>query len=285
MKNKVNIFLTGGNGFIGKNIIEQLGEKYCIYAPTHKELDLLSTDKVEKFFQAHDIDVVIHTANIGGNTKEQKVQNILETNLRIFFNISRCSSYFKKMIHLGSGAEFGKQLPVINAREEALGERIPTDEYGFYKFIVAKFIEETDLPIYNLRIFGIFGKYEDYSFRFISNIIYQALHNQPIVIKKNAVFNYIYVDDFIRLLSCFIEHNPTYKSYNIGFTRSYKLLDLAKLILKIMKRNDKIHIIEKGFSNEYTCDITRLKNEKLPIRMQNIERSISELIEWYKNTI
>ena len=39
-----NILITGGSGFIGKNLREQLQGKYNIYAPSHSELELLDYD-------------------------------------------------------------------------------------------------------------------------------------------------------------------------------------------------------------------------------------------------
>ena len=45
------IFLTGGTGFIGRNIIEQLVNKYHFIAPPHKQLDLTNSKAVEKFFK------------------------------------------------------------------------------------------------------------------------------------------------------------------------------------------------------------------------------------------
>ena len=59
-------------------------------------------------------------------------------------------------------------------RESYFGRHIPTDIYGFSKYVIAKDIESVRRNIYNLRVFGIFGKYEDYKRRVISNNICQT---------------------------------------------------------------------------------------------------------------
>ena len=41
-----NIFITGGSGFIGRNLKEYLQNKYKVFVPSHKELDLMMTDEV-----------------------------------------------------------------------------------------------------------------------------------------------------------------------------------------------------------------------------------------------
>ena len=89
---KKKILLLGGNGFIGKNIIEQLGQKYDFSIPTSRELDLRSTTQVDRYFSKKRFDVVINAAVIGGSRREEYEKGMLEDNLRMFFNIVRNKS-------------------------------------------------------------------------------------------------------------------------------------------------------------------------------------------------
>lgn len=81
---KFRIFLTGGSGFIGRNIFEQLGEKYTILIPSHQELELTDAEAVREYLGSHPVDVVVHTANVGGNFAEKGFPNPAAYNLRIF---------------------------------------------------------------------------------------------------------------------------------------------------------------------------------------------------------
>lgn len=45
------ILLTGGSGFIGRNILPLLREKYCVVSPSRKELNLLEEAAVVEYLK------------------------------------------------------------------------------------------------------------------------------------------------------------------------------------------------------------------------------------------
>ena len=165
--------VTGGTGFIGKNIIEALSSKYTIYPPPHSELELLNEDDARAFFPSHHIDIVIHTAVRRGHRNALDLTSQLYNNTRMIFNIVRNKNYFRKMLFLSSGAVYDMRYYVPKMKESYFDTHVPLDGYGLSKYIAAKYVELAD-NIIELRIFGIFGKYEDYAIRFISNAICKA---------------------------------------------------------------------------------------------------------------
>ena len=167
---KTSILLTGSTGFIGRNIHEQLRDTYLFHIPSHKDLDLTDLNSVNTYFSSHPIDVVIHCASLGGRRNSLYIPDSVEKNLRMFFNIVRQKHFFKKMIYLGSGAEYDKNRQMSKVKESQFGDNIPQDQYGFYKYFCSRYAAY-DPQIINLRLFGVFGKYEDYTTRFISNNI------------------------------------------------------------------------------------------------------------------
>lgn len=277
------ILLTGGNGFIGKNIVEQLRGKYIFFVPTHKELDLSDATAVEKYLSSHPVDVVVHTANVGGNKAEADLSDVAAYNLRIFFNLVRNSRYFKKFIYLGSGTQYGKQLSIVRVREEDFDKRIPADEFGLYKYIAAKYIEELGDRMINLVLFGIYGKYEPYYFRFISNALCRALFDMPLTISQNVYFDYLYIDDFVKILEYFIENKPKYRTYNLGTGKPIDLVTIAKKVLKMTGKKLEIQITKDGLKDEYTCDNSRLMKELGDFRFTDLEKAMRLLYAWYKS--
>ncbi|MCR4312969.1 MAG: NAD(P)-dependent oxidoreductase [Candidatus Roizmanbacteria bacterium] len=280
-KIRKTIFITGAGGFIGKNLTEQLNKKYNLLTPRHKDLDLLEEKAVDNFFKKNKIDVVINCAVIGGSRKEEHVDSSLSDNLRIFFNLLKNKDKYKKMIHLGSGAEYDKSKPIINVKESDFDRTIPQDEYGFFKYICSKYIEK-EKNIVCLRIFGLFGKFEDYRYRFISNAIVNNIKGLPITINQNVFFDYLYIDDFVKIVDYFISNNVKQKFYNIGTGKKIDILTIAKKINLISDKKSKIIIKSKGLNNEYSCDNQRLINELKKFKFASFDQSLRELYLWYK---
>lgn len=281
MKNKKKILITGANGFAGKNLKEYLTNKYMLFTPSHKDLDLLREKEVDNFFMTHNIDVVIHTAVVGGSRKEETQESALSKNLRMFFNILRNKKRFKKIIYFGSGAEYDKRFPIAQVKESDFDKRVPADEYGYVKYLCSKYIENSE-NIVCLRIFGLFGKYEDYRYRFISNAICRNIFGLPITIRQNVYFDYLYINDFVRIVEYFIEHNTEHKFYNIGTGSRIDLKTIAEKINEISDKKSEILIKNSGLNNEYTCDNSRLTGEIKGFKFTEFDNYMTELYNWYK---
>lgn len=278
----MKILITGGTGFIGKNLVGYLQYKNELFAPTHQELELMDENSVSDFFRRHSVDVVIHCAVRPGHRNAKDPTNQLYNNLRMFFNIIRNHHKFGKMILISSGLVYDMRHYQPKMKEDYFDTHVPADEAGFSKYIIAKHIEKLD-NIVELRIFGIFGKYEDYAIRFISNAICKAIFDLPITVKQNRKFDYIYIDDLMPIADYFIENKGNYKSYNVTPNKATELLFLAEKVRKISEKNLPIIVKERGMGLEYSGDNNRLKEEIKDLRLTDIDTAIKKLYEWYVN--
>ncbi len=283
----MNIFITGSSGFIGSHLKEYLKKHYSYYnlfTPSSKELNLINEEEVDKYILSNKIDTIIHLANRGGTRDTLEMKNITEYNLRIFFNIAKHEKDVKKIISFGSGAEYGKDKPIINAKEEDYLKYIPKDEYGFYKWITSKHIEQCD-NIVQLRIFGCYGEYEDYRYKFISNAIVKNILHLPIIIYKNVYFDYIYVEDLLKIIDLFIHNDIKYKIYNATTGKKVDLITLANLINETSDFKSEISILNSGLNNEYTSNNVRLINEFKDLTFTSYKNSIKKMREYFVNNM
>ena len=277
----MKILLTGGSGFIGKNIRESyLSSKYEIISPSSKELNVSDESSVDDFFRTHTVDYVIHSAIKPAHRNALDVNNIFYTNTRMFFNLERHKHEYKKMLVIGSGAIYDCRNYRPKMKEDDYTMFIPADDHGYCKYVCEKVIEHST-NIYDLRVFGIFGKYEDYAIRFISNAICKTIFDLPITIKQNRKFDYLFVDDLYKILDWFIEQNPLYKSYNITPDSSISLYELASIVKKISKKDLPIIVHQEGDGLEYSGDNTRLISELTKFSFTPIEEAIKQLYFWY----
>jgi len=198
----------------------------------------------------------------------------------MFFNIAKQSSKVQKIIHFGSGAEYGKHKPIIDASEDDALIALPQDDYGFYKSVCARYIDKCN-NIYNLRIFATYGKYENYRFKFISNAIVKNLLKLPIEIMQNVYFDYIDIDDMIPMIAHFIEHDGKYRTYNISKGEKVDLVTLAHTINDVSDFKSEITVKNTGLNLEYTSSNDRIMSEH-PFHLSTHHETITRLMDYYR---
>lgn len=273
----MKILITGTNGFVGKNLQEFFRNKsYNLYCPKRGDLNLLDSQGVFDYLTTNKFDVVIHC----GVTLSS-----VEENLKMYFNIERCSDSFGKLICIGSGAEYDKDHYIPKMKEDYFGKYIPQDIYGFSKYVIAKDIESIHRNIYNLRVFGIYGKHEDYNRRFISNNICRLLCDLDISMNRNMFFDYLYVDDFSRIVEMFINKDPLERSYNICNGTPVDFLTFAQLIKETDARDKEIIIKQDGLNPEYSGDNSLFLTEFGDFEFTSHEQAIKELYLWYQKEL
>ena len=281
---KKTILLTGWTGFIGRNIKESyLSDKYNIISPTHKEIDFSDTELVDKFFKSNHFDVVLHTAVKPSHRGVEDRTNILYTNLRMFENLERNCDKFWKLINFGSGAIYDVSKNNSWVSENDIYKNMGSDDHSFAKYIIQKQIDNLSNFV-DLNIFGIFGKYEDYSIRLISNAIAKSLFKIPITLRQNRRFSYLYINDLFPIIEWFIENDQKFKSYNIVPDNYVELKDIVEEVANITW-NSEVEIRNDWYWLDYYWINSRLRDEYVDVKFTPITNAISELYSWYSENL
>ncbi len=279
----MKVLITGGDGFIARSLKEAFEKDYQVFNANRECLDLLDGRNVRAFVKDGGFDVVIHTATYDAapSFSTRDPQKVLEMNLRIFFNLVRCEDYFQKMIYFGSGAEFGREHWKPAMREDYFDTHVPGDQYGFSKYIMSRHAQRSG-KIYNLRLFGVFGKYDDWRYRFIPNLCCRAVFDMPLTIRRNAIFDFMYIDDLTRIVDWFMYHQPSQNVFNVCSGRAYQLAELADLIVAVSGKKLSIDIATPGAGKEYSGDNSRLMRELGGHDFLPIKQAIRALYGWYE---
>lgn len=278
----MKILITGGAGFIARNLFEQLANEHTIISCTRQELDLSNSKQVFDFLRKNKFDVVIHTATYDAAPKytTKDPLKVLENNLKMFFNIARCKDDYGKIIFFGSGAEYGREHWTPKMKEDYFDKHIPNDQYGFSKYIMTKYSLSSD-NIYNLRLFGVLGKYDDWRTRFIPNACCHAIFDLPIKINQNRFFDHIDINDVIYIVKWFISNKSLYKVYNLCSGNISDFRTLAEKIVNISCKKLNVLIENEGLGQEYSGDNSLLLREIKDYKFTSIDESLKKLYEWY----
>jgi GDP-L-fucose synthase len=246
------LLILGASGFVGRNLAERLFDKYELCAPSSQELDVLDEIAVSRYIKAYSFDIILNALDrkmdISMNNSDSRY---VVDRLRMFQNVARLHDYYGKMLYFGTGAEYGRTLPIEKISEDQFGRVIPQDSYGFLMYTMQMLAYQYK-NITNFRLFGIFGPYEQYKSRFISNAICKALCGYPITIRQNAVFDYLHTDDLCKMVEHYIENDMTHLSYNATSGENIELLELARLVQRLVNRDVPIFVAKEGYKNAYT---------------------------------
>lgn len=231
----IKILITGANSYIAKSIYNALKNKHDITCITRQDFDLTNSSETTKFFHNKYFDVVLHCAISGGNRLKKDTFEVVDNNLKMYYNLLEYKNKFNKFINFGSGAElYLKDTP-----------------YGLSKYIIKESILEHE-NFYNIRIFGIFDENE-LDTRFIKSCIKRYINKEPMLV-QNKKMSFFYMKDLITLVDHYIQSpsKSLLKESNCAYIDSTSLLDIANIINKLDDYEVPIYI-NTQISDDYEC--------------------------------
>ena len=248
MKNRV--LITGAEGFIARNIIQELKHKVEFIKVSRKShykiTNLLSFENLKN------IDIAIHCA------------------AKTFIPDSFTNPYKFYHFNINSSlkvAEFCrlkkiKTLIFINAYPYGIPKYLPIDEkhplephspYNSSKIISEKllidYLNDTTNVI-SLRVFNVYGQYQNKNF-LIPKVIKQIKNNEEIKLNDlRPKRDFLYIKDLVLLIENILISNSTSGVFNVGFGKSYSIEEIVKIISKLIQKDCKIQSLNKYRNNE-----------------------------------
>jgi nucleoside-diphosphate-sugar epimerase len=257
----MKILITGGNGYVGKSLYNFFKDKYNVTSISRNDFNLNNFEETKLFFKDRYFDVVIHCAISGGSRLKEDTVDVVDNNLKMYYNLLNNKDSYKKFINFGSGAEFTN----------------PNSFYGKSKIIISESIKDKP-QFYNIIIYGVFDENE-LDTRFIKSNIKRYINKEPMIINSNKKMTFFYMNDLIKLVNHIIISDPgklTHLNW-ASYGNNYSLFEIAQMINNLDNHKVDINIINK-FDADYTTDF----NSTYPLEYVGLENGIKKTYELLK---
>ena len=273
---KGKILFTGGNGFIGRQIVPLLEQEgWEIVRPRSHQVRLEVTSEVDSLFKNQKYDAIIHGAIVGGRRDVDDSSDVFLTNMLMFENVFKHIDKTDLFINFDSGASLGRPSISEDPDGNDLGKIIPKDPYGFSKYCIAKRVLDNPKGM-NLRIFGCFGQYESGD-RFFAKNIRNYIEKKDIVIVKDRKMDFIYANDLYQIIRRCLGGDISERDINCVYKEKYYLSELAEMINTLDEHG--VNITKQGSYKEFSyCGSA----PQLDIEFEGIEKGIRDCYEYYK---
>lgn len=245
-----SILVTGGRGFIGTNLTEELRSRgHDVWTsdimfgedPRHLRADTGVYQQMDAIFRDHKFDFVYHlAAEYGRWNGEDHYENLWRTNVVGTKNMLRLQEQHRfKMIFFSSAEVYGDYDELMS---EDVMERVPIKQMNDYA--ISKWAGELQclnhaamfgVEVVRVRPVGCYGPHEYYSrYRGVIPIfVYHCLHGLPFKVHRGHKRIFDYVEDTCRTFANISENFIPGEVYNIGGREDWvvSIEELAEIVL------------------------------------------------------
>ena len=322
----LKILVTGGAGFIGSAVVrlaigrghEVVNLDALTYAAclenvasvadstgyTFAHADIRDRAKLDKVFQAHQPDALMHLA--AESHVDRSIDGpgtFLETNITGTFNLLEAArAYWEaqgrpdtfRFHHISTDEVYGTLGPDGLFTEDT--PYAPNSPYSASKaasdHLVRAWHETYDLPVVLSNCSNNYGPYH-FPEKLIPVVILNALAGRDIPIYGDGtnIRDWLYVEDHADALMLVLERGVTGRSYNIGGENEVSNLDLVHMICAILDRvrpgpapyAEQIRFVSDrpGHDARYAIDPSRIRNELGWSPSVSLDEGLEKTVRWY----
>lgn len=280
------IIITGGFGFIGKNLIDFLSVKYQIvvvdkyideeFLKNNKDLkyykyDFFKDDNIKEIIEKENPNYIINLISIVSAERNMEIFNdMIQVNFNILLKLYEASkelTELKLFLQFGSGEEYGN----INSPFKESDREDPNSPYALVKQLTTNTAimlnKNYSFPSIVVRPGNLFGKYQDNN-KFIPYIINQLFENKNIeTTPGEQKRDFIYVVDFAKGIGLILESydNLLGEIINLSSGKSMSLKEIILFCKDYINSNSEIEFGKIPYREnemmDFRLDITKLKNK------------------------
>jgi len=289
------ILITGATGFLGSHLTERLlsdGFNIIILKRSFSNIwrikhlldELISYDidkiSLEKIFEEHEINIIIHTATLYGRKKE-RISEIIEANFIFPLKILELAITNNTRYFINTDTSLSKHLNYYSLSKNQFKEWL-------------NFLSNNIVAI-NIKLEHFFGEKDD-STKFITWIINQLLNNEK-EIKLTAgeqKRDFIYIEDVKEFYSILVnsldKFDTGFHEYELGTGKTVKIKDIV-IKLKELTGNTQTYLnfgaipYRKNEIMLSKADVSKLEKEFNWQPKYSLEEGLKKTVEWYRRNI
>lgn len=304
--------VTGGAGFIGSNIVEELvkrGYKVKVIdsfitgkrenlKPFLSDIELIEGDirdieAVRK--SAKGVDYILHQAalrSVPKSVDNPVLTNDINVNGTLNVLIAAKNAGVKKVVYASSSSVYGdcKDFPEKECFVPApispyAVSKLTGEHYGY------TFTKTFGLEVVSLRYFNVFGPRQNPESKYsavIPAFIFRMLSNKPPVVEGTGLQSrdFTYVKNVV-LANLAAAKTPGIggEVFNIACGETYSVLDIIRHLDKILGTRTKPKFISarRGDVKKTMADISKMKKALKTTPKIGFEKGLKETLEWFKN--
>ena len=310
MKNK-NILITGGLGFIGSHIADELiednkvtiidnlstGNMKNLKNPKHANLkitiDDLSTANLDELLE--DIDYIFHLsamASVPLSVEDPVSCNENNVNATIRLLKSAVKNNVKKIVFSSSSAVYGENTNMPLKESEI---PMPTSPYAASKacceLYLQSFYDSYGLNYTALRYFNVFGPKQDKNSQYaavIPNFISALLEGkQPVIYGDGEqTRDFIFVKDVVQanIKACESDYNGI---VNVASGEKLSVNRLYRIIQETLNSDVEPEYLPEraGDIKHSLADVSNLEKIDFEVNPSNFEENLKETITWFESVL
>lgn len=273
MHGKKNVLVTGGLGNLGSWIsryLAQKGYKIFILSQSAKyelegieytliEADITDSHSLKKL-EVITIDYCVHLASFNEFFLPDYPQKALQINTLGTRNLLEVLSKksIKHFIYFSTFHVYGVNEGIINEESPLMPKNDYASTHLFAEYYCSQFKSTHDLNYTILRLTNSYGCPMDNNsnkwYLALNDLTQSAYKHKEILLQSNGEVqrDFIYMEDVASVVEKLLQKAPTNTIYNLSAKKSYKILELAKMVQSVYQQRYNVLLSIKINSKDTT---------------------------------
>lgn len=310
------VLVTGGTGFVGSHLVQELIKQGSRVITTYKSLDplsyflqqrldkktimapvdLIEYDKLFDLITKSEVDYIFHlAAQPLVEAAYYNPRRTLDSNIRGTINILesvRLYPRIKGVIFASSDKAYGKLEKEKYVETDALRGDHPYEvSKSAADLIVTSYFKTYDLPVVTTRFGNIYGEGDMNFSRIIPGIMKSIIYKENLPIRSNGKYirDYLYVKDVVRgyvALALMIDKVKG-EAFNFGSKDTLSVIDLITTVEKTIKKKIQYEIRNTA-SNEIPYQSLNFEKIKKIVKWNpkySVKSTSKKILAWYKKVL